>query len=430
MSGDPGSALARPGGADDPAADVLVRWLVTLRWAVFCVLALTLPIDEALFGFHVRYAIALPILALVLAVNVALQRRAPGTITKNAVALAAAFDMLAIGGLLAASGGAANPFSAVFVVYVALAASLLPARTTFALAGLAACSFGALFALPLDGACTLHHSGDAFSAHLYGMWLAFVLAAGLVSFFLTRVRSALAAREAEIHELRQRAEEAARFASLGTLAAGTAHELATPIGTIAVLASELPHVEGPRELSAQADAITAQVGRCREILTKMQAGAGDAKGGAPAQIGEAVRRAVDAWRQAHPEIEVRLDERAPASTSVPLSEEDVRAALCVLLDNALHATVRANSDDAITVGTRGTGGGVAVVVEDGGTGVDPALLDRLGEPFLTTKEPGEGMGLGLYWLRTILERIGGRLEVEPRAVRGTRMVLRFDGARA
>ncbi|APR82992.1 Sensor histidine kinase PrrB (RegB) [Minicystis rosea] len=416
-------------GRNEAIAFVLMRWLVGLRWAVFAVLAATLPFDEALFGFHVRWAIAVPVLCAVLVVNAVLGRRvaAGEPVSTRALALGAAFDLVAIGALLAASGGAANPFSAVFVVHVALAASLLPARTTFALAALAACLFGGLFALPTGACCSAHAASGDFSTHLYGMWLAFVVAAGLVSYFLTRVRSALDAREREIAQLRRQAEEGARFAALGTLAAGTAHELSTPLGTIAVLAGEIASGAEPATRGGQT--IAGQVARCRDIITRMQAGAATDRAGAPTPVGEAVRRAVEAWRRAHPEAVVHVDERAPAAAPIPLAAEDVEAALCALLDNALHATAVAKGE-AITVGTAIEAGAVQVVVEDEGAGVPPDLRGRLGEPFLTTKEPGEGMGLGLYWIRTLLSRIGAQLEIEPRAPRGTRVVIRFAEAKA
>ena len=116
-----------------------------------------------------------------------------------------------------------------------------------------------------------------------GCGSAFVIAAGLVAYFLTRVRRALDERGREIARLRRQAEEGARFAALGTLAAGTAHELATPLGTIAVLAGELDGAA--RRGDGARAAIAAQVARCRDIITRMQAGAA-----APARAGEDARR--------------------------------------------------------------------------------------------------------------------------------------------
>ena len=417
----------------EDARRILLRWLIGLRWAVFLLLAATLPLGALALGFHVRWAIALPLVALPLALNAWMQHglrrgRAPSA---NALAVGVALDLLAIGGILAASGGAANPFSVVFVVHVALAASLLPARTTFALAGLAVCLFAALFAVPSGGCCANHPAGGPFSAHLYGMWLAFVIVAGMVAYFLTRVRGALADREQEIADLRQQAKATARFASLGTLAAGTAHELATPLGTIAVLGGEI--ASGAADAEGNGKAILAQVTRCRDSLTKMQGGgAARAKAAASAPIGASVRAAIATWRKAHPEVRVELVERAGAEARVALTAEDVEATVGTLLDNALHATRAAGGAEEIEINVEiaRDAGAVVVRVDDHGTGVAPHLEGRLGEPFLTTKEPGEGMGLGLYLIRTLLAQAGGQLEVAPRAPSGTRITLRLAQAGA
>lgn len=413
----------------EDARRILLRWLIGLRWAVFLLLAGTLPLGVLALGFHVRWALALPLVAIPLALNGWMQHglRRGRTPSANALAIGVALDLLAIGGILAASGGAANPFSVVFVVHVALAASLLPARTTFALAGLAVCLFAALFAVPSGGCCDNHPAGGPFSAHLYGMWLAFVIAAGMVAYFLSRVRGALADREHEIAELRQQAEATARFASLGTLAAGTAHELATPLGTIAVLGGEI--AAGAAGAEENGAAILAQVTRCRDILTKMQGGGGvREKAVASAPIGASVRAAIATWKKAHPEVQVALAERAGAEAKVALTAEDVEATVCTLLDNALHATRAAGGAEVIDVEITSEAGAVLVRVDDAGTGVAPHLEGRLGEPFLTTKEPGEGMGLGLYLIRTLLARAGGELEVARRAPQGTRITLRLAQA--
>ena len=98
------------------ANPILLRWLIGVRWVVFGLLAATLPAGEQLFGFHIRYAVAVPVIAIVAAGNaVAYARmRAQKPASSRSVAAAVALDLVAIGAILAASGGAANPFSAVF----------------------------------------------------------------------------------------------------------------------------------------------------------------------------------------------------------------------------------------------------------------------------------------------------------------------------
>jgi two-component system sensor histidine kinase RegB len=414
---------------------VVARWLVGLRWVVFSLLAITLPVGQRYFDFEVVWPVALPALALVLGFNLFAMRRLRAGIAPSArgVAAGVAFDLVAIAAVLAASGGAANPFSALFFVHVALAASLLPARTTFALSGLAACLFASLFFLPV-GACCPNPAHGAFSNHLYGMWMAFVLSAGLVAYVLSQARRTLDARQREIERLREREQENARFAALGTLAAGTAHELATPLGTIAVLAGELADRAGTGEIDPRTSALAIrdQVKRCREVITKMQAGAQAAAAAhAETSLDVAVERAVETWRAAHPEVAIVV--RAQAGDAlVSLGAPEIEAALCALLDNALHASMAGATDPLrgsstgqapIEVVARRAETGSSISVEDHGPGVAPHLAGRLGEPFLTTKEPGEGMGLGLFLVRAMVEQVGGRLEVAARAPRGTRVTL-------
>jgi two-component system, sensor histidine kinase RegB len=412
-----------------PVSRIVLRWLVGLRWAVFALLAATLPLDEALFGYHVRYGVAVPVLALAAALNVLLARRAGAQreAQTSQVALVVGLDLVAIAAVLAASGGAGNPFSALFFVHVALAAALLPPRATFALAGLAGCLFAALFALPTGACCPNHPEHGAFSAHLYGMLLAFVLSSSLVAYFLHRVRRALEAGAAENTALRRRAEEASRFQALGALAAGTAHELGTPLGTIAVLAQELSRSLGSsEEAQRSARTIAEQVERCRVVIARMRADSRASELRAGVEVAGAAQRGVQAWRAAHPGVEVVVRDELGAQGTVPLDADDIEAALCALLDNALQASEASPAARApITVILGHEHGAPVISVEDNGPGIPAYLLSRLGEPFVTTKAPGEGMGLGLYLVRTLIEQVGGRLEVSSRHPSGTRVSLRL-----
>jgi two-component system sensor histidine kinase RegB len=435
---------ARP----EETSTILLRWLVGLRWVLFFLLAITLPIGEHLFGFKVHYEVSLPAILVVIVLNAAMHRRlkASGSgrdaasrtsgpnppVSVPAVAIGVAVDLVAIGVVLAGAGGAANPFSALFFVHVALAASLLPARMTFALSALATGVFAALFMVPSGSCCANHPADEGFSAHLYGMLLAFVLCAGLVAYFLTRVRGALDGREREIARLRREAEQGARFAALGTLAAGTAHELATPLGTIAVLAGEIRDPStSPEAAQRHAAAIGAQVTRCRDVITKMQVGAAaEDRAAAEVNAGVAVERAVATWRAAHPDTQVLIHGTSGEGRTIGVRADEVEAALCALLDNALYATLAAKRSDPIVVEVTGAPDAVAIVVEDAGVGIAPELQGRVGEPFLTTKEPGDGMGLGLYLVRRLLEQAGGRLEISPRSPHGTKVVLHLSGAGA
>jgi two-component system sensor histidine kinase RegB len=399
----------------------LAKWFSALRRVVVLVALGVLLLSEYWLGLQVSFAWGLPPIALLVVVEVI----ASSNLFKGArlgsewlVLGYAAADIVAFAVVLGASGGAANPFTAVLFAYVALAASLLSPLRTFLLAAFSAITFGSLFLLPSDPSC--HAPTMDMADHFYGMWVAFAVGALLSAFFLTRVRKALIAHQQEIEQLRKEQADAARFVALGTLAAGTAHELGTPLSTIAVLAEELSHNEFTRE---RAESIVNEVARCREVLTRMRPGAKKelAHG---CRLGEVVPQAVRTWLRAHPRARASVE--VATDSVVPMGSNDVEAALSVLLDNALAAVPAETGEVRVLVSCGATG--PCLVVEDNGSGVDGAVVDRLGEPFVSTKDPGEGMGLGLFVIRTLFEQAGGTLSIEPNQPSGTRVVLAFGAA--
>ncbi len=406
----------------------LVPWLVGLRWAIIVLLSLALPASARWLGLPVRWEIALPTLGALVAVNLLFRTRRvqASSSTGSRIAASVLFDMVAIALVLGASGGPANPFSSLLFVYVALAASLFPVRLTYVLASFAACIFGALFFFPQPAECPgCATRGDvhdgAFSSHLHGMWVAFALGAALIVYFLTRVRRTLEEQGRALDALQRRADESAKFAAIGTLAAGAAHELATPLGTITILAGELDGT-----LASQTSrSIVLQVDRCRDVLRRMQPGAHREAQMGDTSLGNTVTSAVETWRAAHPGTDVVV--RRAEDVAVSVSPGDLEAALSVLLDNALYASEKAHTTDPIVVEAGRTPEGLCMSVADRGIGVPEAIASRVGEPFLTTKEPGEGMGLGLYLVRTLIEQAGGRLEITANAPSGTRVALYLAG---
>jgi two-component system sensor histidine kinase RegB len=370
-------------------------------------------------------------MALVLAGNIVLAARAKERrMPPRMLAASLALDLLGIFVVLAASGGAANPWSALFLVHIALAAAILPRGTTIALSAVAASLFLLLFAVPSGACCPNHPSNGAFSTHLYGMWFAFALSAAIIAMFVTRVKSALEARGREISRLRREAENNARFRALATLAAGTAHELNTPLGTIAVLAYELADQPDIRSVKKNADAIGTQVERCRDVITKLQAGAVKQAPIEPAEVEITVRTAVAAWRAAHPDAFVDTNAINMKNVRVALGAAEVEAAVGALLDNAWFASRAAEAKEPLTVQIDQDEKGPFFAVEDAGVGIPNDLRHRLGEPFVTTKEPGEGMGLGLWLVRRMVEDAGGKLEIAPGANQGTRVVVRLPEQRS
>jgi two-component system sensor histidine kinase RegB len=254
------------------------------------------------------------------------------------------------------------------------------------------------------------------------MWVAFGVAASFIVYFVQRVTRALAERERELDDARAATARAERLASLATLAAGAAHELSTPLSTIAVVAKELEReLERLRAAeSALGDArlIRDQVERCRDILVQMAADAGESTGEDFAPI--TVARLVDSSIEG-------LAERERIALSVAASEDpvvvpvrSVAQAVRAVTKNALQASPR---HAPIALAAELSHDVCRIEVRDSGSGMSPEVLARAGEPFFTTKGTGQGMGLGLFLARAVLERLGGRLELRSTPGAGTTVVL-------
>jgi two-component system sensor histidine kinase RegB len=253
------------------------------------------------------------------------------------------------------------------------------------------------------------------------MWVAFGVAAAFIVYFLLRVRRALEAREDELAASQEMAERQERLASLATLAAGAAHELATPLSTIAVVAKDLERdiagASGGERAAEDVRLVRRQVERCREILTRMRADAGDAAGEAfvSVTVEEVLRQAIVA--EAGVGSPVRTDVAAPlAASRITVPQRALAQALWVLIENAQQAS-RPGAE--VTVRVTRDAAAVRFEVRDRGAGMGPEVLARVGEPFYTTKPTGQGMGLGVFLARAVAERLGGALTLQSVVGQGT-----------
>lgn len=404
---------------DDPRDVELARaWLSRLRWAATGAGAAALAVAHWAVDFPMQLGPAVGVLLLLAASNLALR------FARRRVELAAALvgDMVALTALLAFSGGVGNPFSVLYLVHVALAAVLLGPRWTWAFAGLSVVGFGLLFVVS-DPHLVHRATGPVFTAHLWGMWLGIAIAATGLAFFVARLAAELQAREAELERVREGEARRARLVSLATLAAGAAHELGSPLATIAMITRDLEEDLGESEataaLTTETRAIRAQLDRCRAILATLAGQAGQPMGEATAvatldrlwlAIGERVGGDVG---------RVRFDP--------PASRDPVRAPFHALAD-VLASLVRNGllaGDGEVTVRAAPLGDrpGCRFEVADRGAGMPPEVRARAGEPFFTTRPTGSGMGLGLYLARTFAEGFGGDLHIDSAPGRGTTIVL-------
>jgi two-component system sensor histidine kinase RegB len=403
-------------------------WLLRLRWAALAGQLLTIVIVRYAMGSPLPIASLFGLLAISLLISVAWHLRPADLVIRGWwLGATMVLDILVFSGLLYFTGGPMNPFSFLYLVPIALAAMILGSAWTWALVLLSLTASAVLFFWhrPLE-------LGDSHAEHmrlhLQGMWIAFGVGAAFIVYFLRRIRRALAERDAELQASRSLVARQERLAALATLAAGAAHELSTPLATIAVVAKELERAvsatsatSASSPLADDVRLVRTQVDRCRAILERMCVDAGEMRGErfAPATVPELVAGSLAGLGG---EIAVRTDvDPALHGISLQVPARALAEAIRGVLKNAQDASP-AGADVALVV--RRTGDAIDFSVADRGPGMPRAVLDRVGEPFFTTKPLGRGMGLGLFLARTIVERVGGSLRLESIVGRGTTAIVR------
>ena len=317
---------------------VTARWLARFRWAVAVGAVATLTVARTVLDVRVPVSGVALFVAAQVASNLWLDARlrsgsGPPDRMLGGLIL---FDIGVLTALLMLTGGPSNPFTIAYLVYITLAAVTLNTSWTWGAAALSMAGYGTLFIAPLRALVDPHpFHGPGMSpgfSHQVGMGVAFAAAALLTASFVTRVRLALEARERALADARRVAARQERLASLTTLAAGAAHELATPLSVIAVAARELDRAsatEGvPPEMAEDARLIRSQVERCREILDQMS-GRADAS---VAHIGQRVELIVG-WVR---DDLVRLHELVSALDAASRQDETYGLAGLLVMESATN----------------------------------------------------------------------------------------------
>lgn len=403
-------------------------WLVRLRWLAVLGQGLAVAAARWLLGMSFSWWLLSGLVLVAAASNLLLAlvaRRLPrGWSAARTMGGVLTFDTLLLTGLLAASGGPMNPFTVFYLVHITLSAVVLDVGWTTLVAALSFGGFGLLFLLPGAGQHA-HHAGPSIGPHLQGMWVAFVLAAGLTTYFVRQVTQAIGRQREQIATLREAAARNARLAAITTLAAGAAHELGSPLGTIAVAAHEaslgLGRLPDARDIAEDLQLILLEVERCQEILGHMAARAMQSTDQiGPIRIAELVRSVrAHLGDERGARVEFRLDAPEP---DLHLPVQETAQSIIALARNGLDASP-AGETIRIELGRRGAD--AHITVEDHGSGIPEALLPRIGEPFFTTKQPGRGLGLGIFLVRAFAESHGGELSIESKPGVGTRARMRI-----
>ena len=335
-------------------------------------------------------------------------------------------DMVTLTAMLYLSGGIDNPFSVFYFVNLAVGGVILHPKWAWVLTSLAIAGCGLLINSTLSieglGRPEVLRASMVYSIALF---VAYATCGSVVTHFVTRTAAELTRSERMLSETQARHGHALRLEALTTLAAGAAHELATPLSTIDVIARELDrHLQGfetPDSVREDLRLIDHQLEMCKQILRRMRGAAGDSMINQwnHTTVGELIDCALEGVRDPD-RVDVIDGPEAVELQSLWLPQEAVAQAIRNLIHNGLDA---GDSTSRVMIDSRVSGSSLEVRIRDGGRGMSHEELGRAGEPFFTTKEPGRGMGLGLFLTRSVVSRLGGSLEFQSTPGVGTEAIV-------
>jgi len=394
-----------------PRIDTLTR----LRWLAIAGQSAAVIVTHALLGFALPLTACFLVIGVSVALNIVLRLRFPVTLRlADGPALALlAYDLLQLSALLYLTGGLENPFALLFLAPVMISSTSLTARWTapLALLMIAAATFLAFVHRPLPWfpGETLHIP----FAYIVGIWFSLVLGAAFSGIYAARVASearqlseALAATELVLAREQH-------LSQLDGLAAAAAHELATPLATITLVVKELlKHLPTQDPFAEDIALISQEVNRCRSILGKLTS-LGDDKNGPfdEMSLPHMLEEVVGPHR--HFGVEVIIGAKGEGPEPRGRRNPGLLYGLGNLVENAVdfaRAEVRISASWGPDC--------VLVSIADDGPGVTPDMLQRIGEPYVTTRpyksDDGSGLGLGLFIAKTLLERSGASLVITNR----------------
>ena len=401
-------------------------WLIRFRFAVILGQSLILVAAWILKSHEVFAVPIVMIIGIELLMNFGVfALRTSGVVQAQAyVGLILAIDIMLLTLILFFSGGVMNPFTIFYLVEVAAAAVLLGAGWTWTCVGLSIASYSTMFFIPPAGAMKAMPGmvDTEFRLHLYGMLTSFGVAAICVAYFITLIQKDRIRMGKQLDTEREKTARIQRFSALTAIAAGAAHELATPLGTIGIAAEELQRqvasCDVPRSVTEDIALIRSQVRRCRSTLDQLDpAGPGNSRFRrmAPQDVLDRLAQRLP------PEIFSRVTVLCPDESKLfLLPESRLVQGLAALVQNAVEASP---PDSPVRLTVRLTDADLVFMVRDWGGGINAEMLGRIGEPFFSTKP--EGRGLGLFLARQMMEEYGGSLKMANACGGGAEFSLEF-----
>ena len=335
-------------------------------------------------------------------------------------------DLMSLTGLLHFSGGVDNPFSFFYFVNLAVGGVMIRPRVAWSMTAMAIIGYSYLLlsSEPVDAISggSVRHGLDI---RTLGLLLAFAACASVVTYFVTRTSGDLQERERQLRHTQLAHAKDQRLEGLTTLAAGAAHELATPLSTIDVIVREMSrHLEDcdkPETVDTDLRLIDGQLEMCRQILGRMRSAAGDSMAHRwnKTTVGELIDCTLEGIRDPH-RVDVADGSDSLENHPLWLPQEAVAQAIRNLIHNGLDAS---GEQGRVSLSSRIDLHQLTLSVRDHGDGMSKEVLGRAADPFFTTKEPGRGIGLGLFLTQNVISQLGGTIDFRSTKGEGTEVVV-------
>ena len=336
-------------------------------------------------------------------------------------------DVSLLVALLWLTGGISNPLISYLLVLLAVSATLLPRFMVigFAMASTALYTFFLLLDLSSDQQMAM--SGDmqemTFQLHLVGMWVIFVVSAALITVFITRMAEGIRRRELTLAKAREEALRSEQLIAIGTLAAGTAHALGTPLSTMSVLLLDQDALAtenlGVPEVKEDISVLRQQVTRCRNSLTQLTRyyHKDEGRSEQTIPISAFIEDVRDYLTNIHPRSNIQIELHNTDNKTLN-SDLSIKHALINIIENGIKA-----AKDKVNLELRASGTDLTITIADDGPGIPAEVMENLGEPFISVRN--QGMGLGIYLANASISRLGGSIEMRNRVECGavTRITL-------
>ncbi|MBY8977045.1 ActS/PrrB/RegB family redox-sensitive histidine kinase [Rhodobacteraceae bacterium NNCM2] len=403
---------------------VRLRTLLVLRWMAICGQAAAVLVSSFVLGFDIPLTQCALLISASVSVNIAFHLIYPSETRLNErwTLTSLFFDLAQLACLLMVTGGLNNPFVVLLMAPVAISATALRLKSTIwlGLCTILLVPVMALVHVPLVNADGVQMSVPM----LYQIGTSVALAVGIafLALYVRRVtlegyRMSQALNATQVALGREQ-----RLAAIGGIAAATAHELGTPLATIKLVAGELARElkdrdDLPEEILEDVELIRREADRCRDIMADLGRGGRDDRQVKHAPIGAVIDEAAKPHLDRGKRLIIRFDGAPMAEAGAEQPIVPVRPELVHGLRNVIQNAVDF-AHDFVWIDVRVTETVIRIAIGDDGDGFRPDILPRLGEPYVSSRSRDgrervnseyEGMGLGIFIARTLLERTGAKL---------------------